>query len=165
LAQWLGRPHVQQWWREPSDLTWLEKSYGPSIDGTDRTEIFIAEMSGEPVGMAQRYLLDDEPSWKASLAPSGNHENAAGIDYLLGEEHLIGHGLGPLMIASFLASTWARYPHISEVVVSVDQGNRRSWRALEKIGFRRIWTGDIVSDDPSDEGPSYVYTLARPQPP
>jgi hypothetical protein len=26
----------------------------------------------------------------------------------------------------------------------------------------RIWSGTVDSDDPSDEGPSYVYALTRP---
>ena len=50
------------------------------------------------------------------------------------------------------------YPNI---VAAVQQGNRRSWRALEKAGFSRTWAGQLESDDPSDAGPSYVYVRAR----
>jgi aminoglycoside 6'-N-acetyltransferase len=165
LAGWLARPHVEQWWREEHDLGAVEKRYAPCIDGRDPTEVFIVEVEGRPVGMVQRYLLDDEPGWKTSLAPSGAHDSAAGIDYLLGEEAATGHGLGPVMIAAFVEPTWARYPQVTEIVASVAQENRRSWRALEKAGFARTWSGEIVSDDPSDEGPSYVYSLGRPRPP
>ena len=42
LAEWLGRPHVARWWREPSDLAAVEATYGPLIDGSDPTEGFIA---------------------------------------------------------------------------------------------------------------------------
>jgi hypothetical protein len=31
---------------------------------------------------------------------------------------------------------------------------------LERMGFVRVWEGEIVSSDPSDEGPSYVYVRA-----
>ena len=163
LAGWLARPHVERWWREEHDLDAVEKKYGPCIDGSDPTEVFIVEVEGRPVGMVQRYLLDDEPGWRGSLAPAAVRDNAAGIDYLLGEEDVTGRGLGPVVIAAFVESTWSRYPQVVEVVTSVAQDNRRSWRALEKAGFARTWAGDIVSDDPSDEGPSYVYSLRRPE--
>lgn len=162
LSGWLSRRHVQDWWRDPPDLTSVREKYGPCIDRTDPTEVFIAEVEGEPVGMIQRYLLDNEPDWRASLAPSGPHDGAAGIDYLVGEESLTGHGVGPAMISAFVGATWSQCPRVSEVVVAVSQGNRRSWRALEKAGFERVWAGQIDSSDPSDEGPSFVYTARRP---
>jgi aminoglycoside 6'-N-acetyltransferase len=56
------------------------------------------------------------------------------------------------------------YSDVPAVVVSIQEDNRRSWRALEKIGFRRAWTGALVSDDPSDDGISHVYMLQRPAP-
>jgi aminoglycoside 6'-N-acetyltransferase len=162
LAGWLSRRHVQDWWRDPADLGSVREKYGPCIDRTDPTEVFIVEVDGEPVGMIQRYLFDDEPDWRVSLAPSGPHDAAAGIDYLLGEESVTGHGVGPAMISAFAAATWSECPRVSKMVVAVSQGNRRSWRALEKAGFERVWAGQIDSDDPSDEGPSFVYTARRP---
>jgi aminoglycoside 6'-N-acetyltransferase len=162
LSVWLSEPHVAVWWREPSDLSSVEARYVPSVDGTGSTEVFIVNHRGTPIGLVQRYLLSDEPSWLRSLAPSGDHSGGAGIDYLIGVPTAIGGGLGPLMIDAFVADTWARYPGITEVVASVAQPNRRSWRALEKVGFVRTWSGDIFSDDPSDNGPSHVYVLARP---
>ena len=32
-------------------------------------------------------------------------------------------------------------------------------RALEKAGYQRCWAGELESDDPSDEGPMYLYRL------
>ena len=48
------------------------------------------------------------------------------------------------------------------IVVTVQIENRRSWRALEKAGYRRTWSGFVHSGDPSDDGPSHVYVLDRP---
>ena len=42
--------------------------------------------------------------------------------------------------------------------------DQRSWRALEKASFRRIWSGTLVSDDPTDADPSHVYVIDRPPP-
>ncbi len=74
-----------------------------------------------------------------------------------GDEARTGMGLGPQIIDAFVGSTWQRYPGASEIVVAVQQANRRSGRALEKAGFERTWSGNLESDDPSDAGPSFVY--------
>jgi aminoglycoside 6'-N-acetyltransferase len=162
LAEWIARPHVEPWWREPFDVQSVEARYGPAIDGDDPTEVFVVEVGDEPIGIVQRYLISDDPGWQRSLAPAGIAADSVGIDYLIGVEHLIGRGIGPLIVGAFVAGTWGRYQGSSAIVVSVQQENRRSWRALEKCGFERVWSGMIVSDDPSDEGPSFVYVLRRP---
>jgi aminoglycoside 6'-N-acetyltransferase len=163
LSDWFSRPHVEPWWREAYDLHSIEQNYGPSVDSVDPTELFIVEKDGRAVGFVQRYLLDDNPDWKRALAPAGIFDHAAGIDYLIGEETMIGNGFGPLFIAQFVKSTWERYTGTARVVAAVQQDNRRSWRALEKAGFECSWAGAIDSDDPSDSGPSYVYVCRRPE--
>jgi len=162
LSDWFARPHVEPWWREEYDLTSIEERYGPGVDGLDPTELFIVETGGQAVGFAQRYLFDDNPAWRRSLAAAGEHADAAGIDYLIGEQMMTGRGFGPLMIRQFVEQTWVSYPGVSQVVVAVPQANRRSWRALEKAGFERTWAGTVSSGDPSDNGPSYVYVRRRP---
>lgn len=162
LAGWLAAPHVARWWREPSDASSVLDAYGPAIDGDDPTEVLIAELDGRPIGMLQWYLLSDNPDYGRALAPAGARGPAASLDYLIGEQELTGRGLGPAMIAEGSAGIWRRHPEIVAIVVAVQQDNRRSWRALEKAGYRRTWSGTIESDDPSDAGPSHVYALDRP---
>ncbi len=161
LSEWLARPHVERWWREGYDPAAVERRYGPSVDGLDATEVFIVEHDGAPVGMVQRYRLDEEPEWRRVLEVAGTPGDAACIDYLIGEAELTGRGLGTELIARFSEDTLRRYPDVPAIVVSVQQDNRRSWRALEKAGFSRCWGGTLDSDDPSDEGPAYVYVLSR----
>ncbi len=162
LSWWLSRPHVKAWWTEDAGPGHIERSYGPAVDGVDATEVFVVEVDGRAVGMVQRYRLEDNPEWETSLEPSGSHEHAVGIDYLIGDDNLVGMGVGPAMIDRFVTFTRERYPDVTEIVVAVQQGNRPSWRALEKAGFERTWAGAIVSDDPGDCGPSYVYVKRRP---
>jgi aminoglycoside 6'-N-acetyltransferase len=161
LAQWLAVPHVQTWWGEDSDPASVERRYGPAVDGTDPTELFIVERDGDPIGFVQRYRLDDNPEWQTALGVAGVPNHGAGIDYFIARETLTGHGLGPEIIDLFVEDTWDRYPDVTAIVVSVAQDNRRSWRALEKAGFRRVWSGLVVSDDPSDKGRSHVYVRPR----
>jgi aminoglycoside 6'-N-acetyltransferase len=164
LSAWISAPHVQPWWREDPDAVAVEARYGPALDGRDPTELFIVERDGLPVGMIQRYRLADNPGWRAAMTAAGSPGEAAGIDYFIGDVSLIGQGLGPRLIEQFVAGTWERYPEITAVVVAVQQDNRRSWRALEKAGFGRCWSGIVDSDDPSDNGPSHVYLQFRPGP-
>jgi aminoglycoside 6'-N-acetyltransferase len=161
LQAWFGADHVGPWWGEPSDLPSIEHRYGPVADDQDPTEVFVVHRDGEAIAMVQRYLIDENPEWKRALAAAGAPEPAAGIDYLIGVDHLTGRGIGPKLIGQLVEDTWPRYPAIAAVVVAVDQRNR-SWRALEKAGFRRTCAGTLDSDDPSDQGPSYVYVLLRP---
>jgi aminoglycoside 6'-N-acetyltransferase len=157
LAGWLARAHVQKWWREESDIATVEAAYGPLIDGTDATEAFVAVRDGQPIGYIQRYRLDDNPEWQQAIFSAVGETNAAGIDYLIGDERLTGQGLGRRLISDFVDDSWQRYPDIAAIVVAVHQDNRASWRALEGAGFVRHWAGVLASEDPSDQGPSYVY--------
>jgi len=156
LADWLGRPHVATWWREASDLPAVEAAYGPLVDGPDRTEGFIAVRDGQPLAFLQRYRLDDNPEWQQAIAvaPGLGDVIGIGIDYLIGDEAMTGHGLGRQMIAAFVNLSWARYPDITAVVVAVDQDNGASWRALEGAGFLRTWAGVVNSGDLSDRDPA-----------
>ena len=164
LVTWLGAPHVHRWWREDHDPAAIEARYGPGVDGTDPGEVFVVGRDGLPIGLIQRYRFDDNPGWQESLRVAGTPSDAAGIDYLIGEGSLLGVGLGPALISQFLTDTWIRYPDVAAVVVNIDQANRRSWRAVEKVGFQRAWSGEIVSDDPSDAGTNHIYVLSRPEP-
>lgn len=164
VAGWLARPHVARWWQENPDLAAVRARYLPCLDGSDPTELLILEAEGTPAGFFQRYLIADHPPWAATLRGTGQShvDTAAGIDYLIGEAALTGRGLGTASIAAFTRLTFTRYRTIGLVAVAVSQANTASWRALEKAGYRRSWAGELDSDDPSDEGPIYLYRCERP---
>jgi aminoglycoside 6'-N-acetyltransferase len=162
LARWLAAPHVSMWWRqEPSNLAEVEAKYGPCIDGDDPTELFVVSVAARPVGMIQRYLIADEPEWARVFAGITDVSAAAGIDYLIGEPDMVGRGVGTATITGFVTKVF-RWRPVDVVVVSVQQANTSSWRALESAGFRRVWAGELDSPDPSDDGPEYVYVIGRP---
>jgi aminoglycoside 6'-N-acetyltransferase len=166
VAGWLEQPHVARWWRQDADLAAVEARYRPCLDGRDSTELFVLAADGAPVGFFQRYLVADNPEWAATLRGTGQPdvESGIGIDYLIGAATLTGRGLGTIAITDFTRLAFARYPAAALMVVDVSQGNIASWRVLEKAGYRRCWAGELASDDPSDEGPQYLYRLDRPGP-
>jgi aminoglycoside 6'-N-acetyltransferase len=161
LFQWLREPHVAQWWREvPSELGTVEAEYGPCVDGDDPTELFVVQADGRDVGMIQRYLIADEPDWRAAFDGIVDVRNAAGIDYLIGAPDAVGHGVGSAMIQAFVGEVFG-WRAVDSIVVTVQQANVASWRILEKAGFKRVWSGELNSPDPSDQGPEHVYVLTR----
>lgn len=162
LSVWLARPHVEAWWHHDPAPAAVEADFGPSVDGTEPTEFFVVLDGDRPIGLAQRYRIGDHPDWLAALAVVGSPADSVGIDYLIGEADCVGRGVGPEMIRQIVETIWVRYPAAPLIVVDVEQANRRSWRALEKAGFRRVWAGELDTDEPNVTGPSYLYELVRP---
>jgi aminoglycoside 6'-N-acetyltransferase len=164
VAGWQARPHVAPWWQRDPGLAAVRARYLPCLEGSDPTELFILEAAGTPVGFFQHYLIADYPQWAATLEGTGQPgmHAAAGIDYLIGDAAFTGRGLGTVAIAVFTRLVFARYLATRLVAVAVAQDNTASWRALEKAGYERCWAGELASDDPSDQGPMYLYRRGRP---
>ena len=114
LRLWLEREHVRLWWREPIEHELAEDPAGR----------FIIVVDGRPAGMIQSY--EDE------------------VDLLIGEEDLIGQGLGPQALSQFAHEVVFARPEVTAVVATVEEGNRRSWRAFEKAGFLHV--ADVEED-------------------
>ena len=146
MLRWWRAPHAARWFGpyEPDDLRGCEAVYGPSIDGTDPARVHILEIDGRSGGYLQHYLVRDEPVYLAAVGD----DQAAGIDFIIGEDDLIGKGLGPLVIAEYVRTiVVAAYPWIRRVVSSPDADNGRSIRALEKAGFQQ---GALIHVDGQD---------------
>jgi RimJ/RimL family protein N-acetyltransferase len=91
----------------------------------------VIVVDGRDVGMIETYLCSDYPEWDAIVQVG---EGVAGVDLLIGEEELIGHGLGPEILRAFVRDV----VRVTACVASVDEENPRSWRAFEKAGFRHV---------------------------
>jgi hypothetical protein len=61
LQKWLSAPHVAAWWNDHIDLGTVEAKYGPRVDGTEPTHVFVIEQEGRPIGWTQWYLWSDYP--------------------------------------------------------------------------------------------------------
>lgn len=112
LRTWLEREHVALWWRET-----IEHELAQSVEGR-----FVIVVDGRDVGMIQTYPEDEL--------------DLAGVDLLIGEEDLVGVGLGPRVLGQFMREIVFARPETVAVIASVEETNRRSWRAFEKAGFR-----------------------------
>ena len=91
--------------------------------------------------MIQTYAVADYPEWQAiDEAEPG----AAGVDLLIGEPDAIGRGLGPAALSAFARSVVLADSRVTAVIATVEEANRRSWRAFEKAGFAHA--RDVVEE-------------------
>ena len=151
LLEWHRRPHVEQWWTKRTTIEEIDEHYGPTIDGTEPTDHYLALLDGEPLGMIQTYLVSDYPDYAALI---GEGEGTAGVDLFIGEESLLGRGLGTEMIRRFTEEVVFARPETTAATADPDVRNPASIRAFEKAGFRSI--REFV--DPSD---GHVHALVR----
>ena len=133
VANWLGREHVRRWWRDSLDDSISE--YERAIVGLDPTDHYLIGVDGRSVGMIETYLVSDHPDWEAIVHVG---EGVAGVDLLIGEEEVIGRGLGPRVLEAFVNEVVFANQAVHACVAAVDEANRRSWRAFEKAGFEYV---------------------------
>ena len=144
LQQWLSEPHIDTWWHEPLDLPRLEQKYGPRIDGTEPTHVFIIERADRPIGWIQWYRWSDYPEHAAQLEAE---PEAAGIDLSIGEPSSIGKGLGSKAIPEFVLNVVSAASGITAVVTDPEEQNGRSCGAFEKAGFIPIRTVQLKGEN------------------
>ena len=130
LHTWLQREHVKRWWRDTETYEEVVEHYLPGLE-----EHYVIAFDGRPVGMIQTYLVADYPEWQ-QIVEEG--DGVAGVDLLIGEEELTGRGLGPRILEAFLRDVVFCRPDTTACVATVEEANRRSWRAFEKAGFRHV---------------------------
>jgi aminoglycoside 6'-N-acetyltransferase len=136
LHRWLNEPGVVQWW-EGDDVSWagVVRDYGSA--NPDPVEHWLATAEGAPVGWIQCYATADEPEEAEPWWALGVDRTAAGIDYLVGDPSQRGRGLGSAMIGAFVEHVvFGRHPGWTQACAAPNEGNRASWRALERAGFR-----------------------------
>jgi aminoglycoside 6'-N-acetyltransferase len=168
LARWLAEPHVHRWWFHDLGEEAVRRDFGPVARGEEPAEDLLALVDGQPVGLVQRCRWQDYPDDLEELATGSAGRidvppGALSVDYLLGSPDVIGRGLGPRVIRAACEEAWATYADAPAVIVPVAAENRRSWRALEKAGFRRVGEADLEPDNPVDDRRHVVYRLDRPE--
>ena len=98
LREWLHRPHVRRWWREPSTIADLERDYvQPSAASS--TCAYVAMRDETPVGFIQSYVvMGSGGGWWTNETDPG----ARGIDQFLANAGDLGQGLGRTMVRAFM---------------------------------------------------------------
>jgi RimJ/RimL family protein N-acetyltransferase len=137
LQRWLQNPHISAWWRELLDLDAVRAKYAPRVDGIEPTHVFLIEYCNRPVGWIQWYRWSDYPDHAQRL---GAEPDSAGLDLAIGEQKMMGMGLGPSAIGKFLHEVVFVDTTIAAVISDPEEKNTRSVRAFEKAGFTEVKT-------------------------
>lgn len=145
LRRWDELPHVVE--SDPNgDWDWeSELSREPPW-----REQLMAEIDGEPVGIIQ--IIDpaeEESHYWGDVAP-----DLRAIDIWIGEERLLGQGLGTTMMQLALARCFAS-PEVTAVLIDPLESNVRARRFYERLGFVEVEKRRFGSDD------CVVYRLER----
>jgi aminoglycoside 6'-N-acetyltransferase len=148
---------VAQVWFLDEDLSieGVTAEYGPRITGEVPEEQWFVVVDGVEAAWFQAYGLAHFPEYADACAAVGFDPAGGAIDYLLGRAEDRGRGLGPTLIEAFSEHILARHPEWPGLCSSPAPDNVRSWRALEKAGFRFV--GDIVTE----EGPERLMARDR----
>ncbi len=135
VHDWLGREHVRRWWGDPGSRADVVEHYLPAIEGRDPTDLYAVVVDERPVGLVQTYLVRDYPL-HAALVDAG--DEAAGLDLFIGDEVLVGRGLGSEVIRAFVDEVVFARAATRSCVADPDVRNIASIRSFEKAGFSRV---------------------------
>jgi aminoglycoside 6'-N-acetyltransferase len=133
VEEWLREEHVAQWWRDPLEIA-VEKRQA-ALEGRRDVEHYVILEDDRPVGMIQTYRVADHPDWGELVRAE---PEAAGVDLFVGEPDAVGRGLGPEILREFARTVVFSRPETTALVATVEEANRRSWRAFEKAGFHHV---------------------------
>lgn len=133
VAEWVARPHWQEWWGDPDDAIARIRDM---LEGRDTTKPFIFEVDGRPTGYIQYWTVADnlhepEAPWMLKL-PS----DAIGVDLAIADAALLSRGIGSTVVNK-LARQLRDQGH-REIIIDPNPANARAIRAYEKAGFRTI---------------------------
>ena len=151
LHEWLGRPHVAEWWAGSPSLDQVEAEFGPMMDDRSTTRAYIALGDGRPIGYIQSYVALGSGAgwWPAEVDPG-----VRGIDQFLAHAEHLGRGLGTVMVRAFIEQLLAD-PAVTRIQTDPSPDNRRAIRCYQKSGFRPV----SVVDTP--DGPALLMLCER----
>ena len=154
LHEWLRRPHVAEWWSEPSTLEEIRDEYLPTLDGRSSTRAFIASLDDDPIGFIQVYVVQGSgDGWWEDETDAG----ARGIDQFLADAARLNQGLGTAMIKAFVDRLF-QDPRVSKVQTDPSPENARAIRCYRKVGFKDV--GEVMTPD----GPALLMRCEREGP-
>ena len=134
MRAWLSSGEAFRWYGvdEPPTEAGMRQKY--LIDKPrGGTHSFIMHFDGAPIGHIQIYRAADYPEW-CSLV--GGRPNDYGLDLFIGEDDLIGRGLGTRVVKAALERLVFARPDAQRCILGPSPDNARAIRCYEKCGFR-----------------------------
>ena len=153
LHNWLGRPHVREWWGPAPSLAEIEIDYLPLTHSESTTRGYIAWREDQAIGFVQSYVvLGSGDGWW----PDATDPGARGMDQFLAHPEDLGRGLGSAMIRAFVQELFLD-PSVTKVQVDPSPHNERAIRSYVRAGFH-----DLGAIDTPD-GAAVLMVCERPR--
>jgi AacA4 family aminoglycoside N(6')-acetyltransferase len=151
LHEWLGRPHVAEWWTPTPSSEEVEQEFRPLTSATSTTRPYLMLFDGEPAGYIQSYVAmgSGDGWWEDEQDPG-----VRGIDQFLAHPEQLGQGLGTAMVKAFVQLLFAD-PAVTRIQTDPSPQNLRAIRCYEKAGFRPLATVD------TPDGPALLMICNR----
>jgi RimJ/RimL family protein N-acetyltransferase len=151
LHDWLGRPHVSEWWGPSPPPTEVQEDYLPLTETGSTTRGYIALLDGEPIDFIQSYVVlgSGDGWWEGETDPG-----ARGIDQFLANEEQLGQGLGSIMVRAFVDQLFLD-PAVTKVQTDPSPENQRAIRSYLRAGF--LPHGEVITPD----GPALLMLRYR----
>jgi RimJ/RimL family protein N-acetyltransferase len=154
LHDWLGRPHVSQWWGPAPSLAEVEEDYLPMIAPESTTRGYIARLEEQPIGFIQSYVVlgSGDGWWEEETDPG-----ARGIDQFLADADQLGRGLGSTMVRTFVEQLFLD-PSVTKVQTDPSPENERAIRSYVRAGFQPLAKVD------TPDGPALLMVTYHQEP-
>ena len=140
LLKWLETPHVKTWW--DSNVVWtmdkITRKYGSYVNKY-KTEngkkksifAFVILLDEQPIGYIQYYDARDFLPLPANK--TFDFQKTAAIDFYLGEESVLGRGLGSAILMQFVQNIV--FEQFDTALVTPDIKNHSAIASYQKAGF------------------------------
>ena len=134
LHEWLGRPHVMEWWGDAPSLAEVEDDYAAATDPASPLRGYIAWSEQRPIGFIQSYVVLGAGGgwWQGETDPG-----ARGIDQFLANADQLGRGLGTVMVRGFVEQLFID-PAVTRIQTDPSPDNERAIRSYLRAGFRSV---------------------------
>lgn len=141
IYNWFKVPEINQWYAQGKDWSMadVEAKYKPRLIGKEVVSSFIIELNSKDIGFIQYYPLSktnmpEGLSFKDAPQQKVDINTSVGIDLFIGEESLIGFGLGKTIIRDFIKTVIPK--NYVTIFIDPTQSNVRAVKAYKKVGFK-----------------------------
>lgn len=142
MFNWFKVPEINQWYAQGKawSLADIEAKYKPRLIDQENIPSFIINLDSKKIGFIQYYLLSKTTmpeglGYDEAMRLNVDMRTSVGMDLFIGEESLIGLGLGKVIIHDFIKNIIPK--KYTTIFIDPTKSNIRAVKAYEKIGFKK----------------------------
>lgn len=130
LFEWLGLPHVTEWWRESREYETFHAKYAKWLIDPTIGQFLICHNT-KPIGFISWYNAAHCP-----IRPEPFPNPTFGIDLFIADLEYIGKGYGQTITKQFISEILMPMKP-KKIITDPEITNTRSIHVFEKVGFKK----------------------------